>query len=283
VQRTVVITGAAHGIGRAVAEACAARGDALHLLDLDAERLEQVATALGAAGSAVLDVADPDAVEAAAHTAQQTHGRLDLVVHAAGVSAGGLALRTSAADHRWVLEVNLLGSIAVATSFARLLVAQPTGGQLVLTGSEHSLGVPHLRAASYTASKHGVLGFADVLRRELPDTVGVSVLCPGLVATDLWEAGTRRPNRYGGPVAPGPAGSSVMDAGMPAAEVAAAVLAGAERRDFLILTHGHVGAYAEARFRDVEAAVAAQVPDRDDRYEVTAVIERLRGQGTPGA
>lgn len=173
------------------------------------------------------------------------------------------------------MDVNLLGSIHAAQSFGRRLVAQETPSRLVLVGSEHSLGVPHLYSAVYTATKHAVLGYADVLRRELPSHVGLTVLCPGLVATDLWRSEGRRGSAYGGPREVGESAGAVMAQGMSAGAVAERLLAGVEMGEFLVVTHGHAVGFAEERWDMVRKAFARQAPDRDDRYALGRLVPRM--------
>jgi NAD(P)-dependent dehydrogenase (short-subunit alcohol dehydrogenase family) len=217
-----------------------------------------------------------DDVERVAQESVAALGGVDLVFHAAGVSAGAPALQATVADQRWVIDVNVLGTIFVAGSFGRIMAAQTTPSWLVLTGSEHSLGVPHLNAAAYTASKHAVLGYADVLRHELPAHVGVSVLCPGLVATGLWRATEHRTQAYGGSAPARAASAAMMAQGMPVAEVAQALLRGVAAQEFLIVTHGHARRYARDRWETIDAAFERQAPGiDDDTYEVGAVIKRL--------
>lgn len=259
----VVVTGAASGIGRAVAQACLARGDRVLGIDLDGVDLR-------------CDVSDPAQVEAAARAAFDTLGSVDLVVHAAGVSVSGRALKATADDVRFVIDVNLLGTIYVAQSFAGRMAAQPGKSCLALVGSEHSLGVPHLFSAAYTASKHAVLGYADVLRRELPEHVQVTVLCPGLVATDLWRSPERRGPQHGGPQEVAPDAGALMTRGMPAAEVAERLLAGVEAGEFLVVTHGHARAFADERHRLISEAFDRQAPAvDDDRYALGRLVPSL--------
>ena len=272
--RGVVVTGGANGIGRATAEACIALGDRVLLLDLDGGKAAAVSDEIGGADGFECDVADPDAVLASARRAQAVLGTIHLVVHAAGViGPPRSAVRTSVADQRWVLDVNVIGTIAVAGAFGSLLVDQDVPGHMVFVGSEHSLGVPHVGSAAYTASKHAVLGYADVLRRELPDHVHVSVVCPGIVATSLWRSSERRQAAYGGAQPPPANGATMMQRGMSADQVAQAILRGVDAKEFLIVTHGHVLGLAEERFENVRQAFARQMPDGDDgRYDLARMM-----------
>jgi NAD(P)-dependent dehydrogenase (short-subunit alcohol dehydrogenase family) len=81
------------------------------------------------------------------------------------------------------------------------MAASEDPGWLLVTASEHSVGVPHPGNGAYTISKHAVLGLADVLRSELPSQIGISALIPGLVATGLSRSGIHRPIAFGGPAA----------------------------------------------------------------------------------
>ena len=272
----VVVTGAASGIGRGIAEAAVQRGDRVVLVDLDGAAAAAVAEDSGAVESLACDVTDPEAVGTAVDRTWTALGGLDLVVHAAGVSVGGPVLDATPADLRFVTDVNVLGTFYVAQAFARRLVDQPSPSRIVLVGSEHSLGVPHLYSAAYTASKHAVLGYADVLRRELPEHVGVSVLCPGLVATDLWRSDERRGAAYGGPRQVRASMGRVMESGMPVSEIAAAVLRGVDEDEFLIVTHGHARRHARERFEQIDAAFDRQAPDEaDDRYDIRRIVPRM--------
>jgi NAD(P)-dependent dehydrogenase (short-subunit alcohol dehydrogenase family) len=252
----VIVTGAGSGIGRALALEAAGRGaTTLALVDLDREAAAAVAQSLGDEVTAVAygcDVADIDAVEDLADRVVKDLGQPTLVCANAGVSppTSGL-LDTDPAVLRWVLEVNVLGTWATLRSFGRRLVVGTTPGWLLVTGSEHSLGVPFLGQGAYTASKHAVMAMADVLHGELPQHVGLSILVPGLVASNLWRGLERRPARFGGE---GPADEMarvVIDRGMAADQVAVAAFDGIERRSFVIATHNHARRYAEERYADV--------------------------------
>jgi NAD(P)-dependent dehydrogenase (short-subunit alcohol dehydrogenase family) len=251
-----VVTGAGTGIGRALAHEAVRRGaTSVALVDIDVFAAGAVARELDPAARAAVyecDVSDIDAVDAVAERVDAELGRPSLVCANAGISppACGL-LDADPTDLRWVLDVNVVGTWATLRSFGRRLVTGTEPAWLLVVGSEHSLGVPFVGQGGYTASKHAVLALADVLRRELPDHLGVSVLVPGLVASDLWRGYERRPARFGGA---GPADEMarvVIDRGMAADQVAVAAFDGIERRSFVIATHNHARRYAEERYADV--------------------------------
>jgi len=223
------------------------------------------------------DVADPDSVAEAAEAAMAHLGDVSFVMHAAGVVlSGDTSLGTPLQHQRWVFDVNVMGTIHVLATFVPRLVAQSLTSTIVVTGSENSLGTPHIRAAAYTASKQAVLGYADVVRRELPEHVRLKVLCPGIVATDLWRSSERRQGAYGG-AAPAQVGAGAgMALGMPPEDVAAAVMRGLELDDFLIMSHDHVRELARERYELIIGAVDRQVPDLGGRYALSRIAELRR-------
>ena len=126
-----------------------------------------------------------------------------------------------------------------------------------------------------------MLAISDVLRAELPEHVGVSIFCPGWVATSIWRSSERRPEHLGGPQEANPAGGKMSaEHAMPAAEAADIVLQQIRERRFYLLTHPHAIDYARKRWEDVEAAFAEQAPryEGDDRYDVTKAIARIRAE-----
>ena len=181
-----VITGAASGIGAALADELARRGYRLALMDQDGPRLKTVAGRWGAA-SWVVDIRDATALQAVADEIDRTLGVPELLFVNAGVAAVGPACSIPLRDARYVIDVNLMGSLHTVQAFVPSMVREGSG-QVVFTGSMASLvGTPSM--AVYSASKHALLGLAESLRVELVDSgVGVTVLCPGRVDTGLHGA-----------------------------------------------------------------------------------------------
>ncbi len=188
----VVVTGAATGVGRALAREAAARGADVVALDIGdtAETVELIAAAGGRARGARADVRDPAAMRAVADEICGQDSRVDLVCANAGVGAGGTVDSIASDDFRALLEVNVLGVFHTAQAFLPALRRSRSAGRdaaVLVTGSEHSLGVPpHVPAmTAYTTSKHALLGLAAAMRRDLAgDGIGVSLLCPGYVRTE---------------------------------------------------------------------------------------------------
>ena len=279
--KVAVITGAGSGIGAAIARAMGEESAHVVVADIDRTAAEQTARAVAAAGvrtiAVTCDVGDRAAVEQLADAAWEEFGRVDVLVNNAGVfPPAAPAIDIEEQNARWVLEINVLGVWHGCSVFGKRFIEQGSEAHIMNTGSENSLGIPHVGAAMYTASKHAVLGLSDVLRRELPGFIGVSVLCPGMVATQLARSGLRRPERFGAPFEPGRLGPQP---GMDAAEVARRAVEGIRRGDFYVVTHPPVVELAQERWSEVSAAFAAQAPrfDGDEELDTRAFIRHMQG------
>lgn len=271
-----VVTGAASGIGKALAEHLHGAGARLVLADIDFPKVKALAADLGGATALRCDVSDHASVEALAKAAQTALGGIDLVFANAGTIINGPLIKSTPEEFDWLMGVNLRGAWSSLTVFARLLLEQAQGGKICVTASEHSLGPQHSGAGIYTASKQAVLALAEVLRAELPAKVGISVFCPGLVSTGLADAA--RPDHLRQPREHQLALSRAVQAqGMSAAEAAEAAIAGTCRGDFLIVTHPNALAAAQKRNAEIEAAFAAQAPADGDvaRYDVNRIVAEL--------
>jgi NAD(P)-dependent dehydrogenase (short-subunit alcohol dehydrogenase family) len=190
--RRVLITGAASGIGRATAVAAAAEGATLVLTDRDEGRLGSAVAQIEAAGgdvgyAAPADVADIDQVRAFAAAVDAAAGTMDVVMNVAGVSAWGTVTNLEHRHWRTMVDVNLMGPIHVIECFVPAMIAARRGGHLVNVSSAAGLiGMPW--HAAYSASKFGLRGVSEVLRFDLRrHGIGVSLVCPGGVATPLTE------------------------------------------------------------------------------------------------
>lgn len=219
-----VVTGAASGIGLAIARALQKRGALLSLWDQNAQGLAAAATQLNAVHSLTLDVTDVHAVQAGVAEAVDKLGAIHGVIHAAGILRTGLFEDVLLEIHRRILEVNLLGTFAVAHTTVPHLKA--TRGSLVLFGSAAAFyGSPEY--SSYGATKAAILNLAQTLRIEFAASqVHVGVVNPLFVSTPMFNA---------------PHGQSRLSASKsPFAhvytveQVAEAVVRGIERRQFMI-------------------------------------------------
>jgi len=183
--RVAVITGASSGIGAAAARALAAHGLQLALLARRADRIQALAAELGDDAIAIAaDVTDRDSIVAAAERVESELGGADVLVNNAGVML--LAPFTSAqrAEHRQMVEVNLMGAITATEVFLDQL--RDGGGDLVNISSVAGRTARPGNAV-YAATKWGINGFSEALRQELQPDVRVTVIEPGAVATELTD------------------------------------------------------------------------------------------------
>ncbi|MCC2655272.1 MAG: short chain dehydrogenase [Panacagrimonas sp.] len=185
-----LVTGAASGIGRAVAIAAAAEGAALFLTDIDAGALQGVADQIRASGGDVriaqaFDITDVAAVERFACDVHEAHGSLDVVMNIAGIAIWGSI--SALGDEHWrrCIDVNLMGPIHVLRCFVPPMIEAKRGGHVVNVSSAAGLfGLPW--HAAYSASKFGLRGLSEVLRFDLRRyRIGVTLVCPGAVDTGL--------------------------------------------------------------------------------------------------
>ncbi|MGC5030980.1 SDR family NAD(P)-dependent oxidoreductase [Micromonospora sp. DT229] len=185
---TAVVTGAAGGIGAALARGLARRGSDLVLLDRDPEGLEALAAELRAAGRTVhthqVDLADAQATAAVAEQIRARHPRLRLLVNNAGVALGGRFDEVTFDEFNWVVEVNFRAVAQLTHALLPTLKAEP-GAHLVAVSSLFGLIAPAGQVA-YSASKFAVRGFTEALRHELAaDGIGVTCVHPGGVRTRI--------------------------------------------------------------------------------------------------
>ncbi len=193
--KVVVVTGAGSGIGRAIARTFARDRDATIIVaDIDDIAARETVASIGAAGGTAhahhLDVASATEWEQFASTVCSHHGVPDLLVNNAGIAVGGSFLDHSADDWQRQLDVNLLGVIHGCRTFAAPMVERGEGGHIVNIASAAAYApVPVLPA--YCVSKAGVKMLSECLRSELaPHRIGVSVICPGFVNTNIGHHGT---------------------------------------------------------------------------------------------
>ena len=275
--RSALVAGGASGIGEALVRKLVECECKVVVADYDLAAAQSLADELGDSVYAVqFDAADTASIEQMAEKAWQQLGGVDLVFANAGVSAGAPLLEATVEQFDWQFNVNVRGVWATTKAFANRMIADNRPGHIVMTGSEHSLGVQHAGIGVYTGTKHAVLGIADILRSELPDNVAVSVLCPGIVATKLYDA-----DRYGvvdkAPEEMKVLGSMVMSKGKSAAEIADRTMAGIEAGDFLIVTHPNSFAAAEKRFEEIKQAFEGQAPytAESKQYEMDAIVAQV--------
>lgn len=237
--RTALVTGAASGIGAALAEQLADRGAHLLLVDIDGAGLERVAKAAARPGLTVrtetLDLADRAAVEAFAAARLAAGEPLHLLFNNAGVALGGTFERVSEADFDWLMEINFHAPVRLIRALLPLL-ERSAPAQIVNTSSIFGIVSPPGQTA-YSAAKFALRGFSNALRHELEAAgsgVGVTVVHPGGVATEIAERARMPADASNREVSEGRDRARRLLV-MPPTEAARIVLRGVERRKPRIL------------------------------------------------
>ncbi|MBO4225280.1 SDR family oxidoreductase [Bradyrhizobium neotropicale] len=186
--RTAFITGGANGIGLGIARSLARAGAKLALVDLDADALKRARAELGGVAevfTAVLDVRDRAAYARVADEAEAKLGPVSILVNNAGVAGGAPADRLTYELWDWGMGINLNGVINGVQTFLPRIVARGAGGHIVNTASGAGL-VARTGGVLYCTAKFAVVGMSEALGVELePQGIGVTVVCPGPVATDI--------------------------------------------------------------------------------------------------
>ncbi|MDT5027694.1 MAG: hypothetical protein QOE61_4120 [Micromonosporaceae bacterium] len=247
--KVAVITGAASGIGFALAKVFAAEGMRVVLADVDATRLTSAADALAATGAdcigEVVDVSDPAAVERLADRTVEHFGGVHVICNNAGVSALGCQWELSLDDWNWVLDVCLGGVVNGIRSFVPRMLASGEPGHVVNTASMAGvLTSPFV--GPYAAAKHAVVGISKGLRAELAGTpIGVTVVCPGMVNTPVADRMGDHIHETGHHA--GDDALAMLDlmqtglrTGMPPEAAAAAILAAVKANRLWVLPNGGV-------------------------------------------
>ena len=188
-----VLTGAASGIGAALAMALARRGMHLALVDINAAGLEATAAQARAAGVTVsthaMDVSDHAAVAALPAAVLAQHGRVTVLVNNAGVALGGMFEQVAAEDFDWLMSINFGATVRLTRAFLPVLAREPAA-QLVNVSSIFGIIAPPGQTA-YVASKFAVRGFSESLRHELEmngSPIAVTIVHPGGVRTAISES-----------------------------------------------------------------------------------------------
>lgn len=265
--KVAVVTGAASGIGRALAGKSAQEGMKVVLADIEESALKQAEEELKARGAQVLavrtDVSQATEVESLAQLAFATYGAVHLLFNNAGVSAGTTVWESSLADWQWVLGVNLWGVIYGLHSFVPRMLAQDTQGHIVNTASAAGL-MSSTGAGIYKVSKHGVVTLSETLALELAARgakLKASVLCPEWVNTRILDAERNRPQALQNVPAEqrmSPEMAAMVEvarqlvqAGLAPSQVAEMVFDAIRQEKFYIFTHPTTKQLVQLRMEDV--------------------------------
>jgi NAD(P)-dependent dehydrogenase (short-subunit alcohol dehydrogenase family) len=270
-EKVAVVTGAASGIGRALAEKCAQEGMKVVLADVEERALWQAEEELQISGAQVLavrtDVSQADEVEALAKITFETYGAVHLLFNNAGVGGGTTVWESSLADWQWVLGVNLWGVIHGMHFFVPRMLAQDSEGHIVNTASSAGL-ITSSGLGMYKVSKHGVVTLSETLACELAARgarLRASVLCPEWVNTRIMDAERNRPQALQNApeeqhTSPETAAMAEMviqvmrqlaQAGLPPSQVAEMVFDAIRQEKFYIFTHPTTKQGVQVRMEDI--------------------------------
>jgi NAD(P)-dependent dehydrogenase (short-subunit alcohol dehydrogenase family) len=262
--KVAVITGAASGIGRALADRCVQEGMKAVLADVELESLTKTEAIMKASGATVLavrtDVSQAREVEALAQKTLAAFGAVHLLFNNAGVAMEAAIWESTIAEWEWVMGVNLWSVIHGMRVFVPLMLAQDTECHIVNTASMAGL-ISGPGLGVYKVTKHGVVTLSETLYHELAERgakVKVSVLCPGIVNTRIMESARNRPGRLPTSEALGPASEArweglrhLVPAGMPPVQVADAVFEALRKDQFYIFTHPEGKVAVRTRMEDI--------------------------------
>jgi NAD(P)-dependent dehydrogenase (short-subunit alcohol dehydrogenase family) len=280
--KVAVVTGAASGIGRALASAFAARGMRVVLADVEVAPLEEATHELVRGGARAIavptDVALGEQVEALAIAADRAFGAVHVVCNNAGVSVSGLSWTHTTADWEWVLGVNLWGVIHGVRAFVPRLLGQGTEGHVVNTASIAGL-ISGPGMAVYDVTKHGVVALSESLYHELAllgAPIGVSVLCPAWVNTRIMDSARNRPAALAATAPPVPGreqrertARGLLASAVAPERVAACVIEAVVANRFWVLPHPEWKASVRVRLEDV----------LEERNPSPAAVEGLTNPG----
>ena len=274
--KTAFITGAASGIGLALARTFLDRGMNVMMADVEQAALDAAAHGLSNYGDRVArircDVAIGEELADAAARTFATFGNVHVLCNNAGVSRGGLVEEITLSDWEWVIDVNLYGMIHGLRVFLPHMKQHGEPGHIVNTSSMSGL-TPKALAGPYGATKFAIVGLSHVLAQELAGSkIGVSVLCPGWTRTNMPDNGRNRPARFGGPydfrtdpvlAARNREYVEGSRSGLDPLDLAALVMRAIEEEEFYIVTQPSRRSDVQARYDELMTAfdaVASRLP-----------------------
>jgi NAD(P)-dependent dehydrogenase (short-subunit alcohol dehydrogenase family) len=266
--KTAFITGAASGIGFAMARAFGREGANIVAADIDGDGARSAAEHLHGdqikAIGVQCDVSERGAIERAALETIAAFGKVHVVCNNAGVAVGGPLGTIGARDWDWIIDANLKSVIYGVETFYPLIRSHGEGGHIVNTASMAGMISPP-GMEPYSATKFAVVAMSEGWAMQLqPLGIGVSVLCPGFVRTRIHESGRARPERFGGQgeVDPG-VGATLREAaenvlhGIDPEIVGARVIEAVKAGELHIFTHPAMRDFVEARFQTIRSAFDA--------------------------
>lgn len=276
--KVAFVTGAASGIGFAITTALAQSGVKVMMCDIEAEPLDKAVAKLRETNAdvegVVADVSLKEQLQAAADATIERFGKVHILVNNAGVGGGGGYDTWSQSGWDWTMAVNVMGVVYGVEIFGPLIEGHGEGGHIVSTASV--AGLMAQSSAPYFASKYSVVALSEGLRVEFAERgIGVSVLCPGIIKTQILESGRNLQDRFGGDVNelfnPDDAENEAalefrarLEAGIDPLYVGELVREGIEKNWDYIVTDMEFQPIIEERFKAIMAAYD-RIKDREPR------------------
>lgn len=262
--KVAVISGGTSGIGLGIARELAKEGVKLVLVGMNPDKAQAAAEQLRSDGADVIatacDVTQADQINALVELAYDTCGQVDILINNAGVGQVGLLHEIEERDWDWIIDVNLKSIFLMSRAFITRFLERGDKALILNTGSETCFGLPGTSLGSmypYVASKHGMLGLTEMMKRDYADQgIDVRILCPGPVATEIWDADRSRQAKYGEHVASNPKlGEILHELGMDPDEVGRMTVEGIKNGDYYIITHSNIRELIDKRHREASAAM----------------------------
>jgi NAD(P)-dependent dehydrogenase (short-subunit alcohol dehydrogenase family) len=276
--KVAFITGGGSGVGLGMAKAFVAAGMRVAIADARADHLEQALAELGDAVHPIrLDVTDREGFARAADETERVLGNVHVLCNNAGVNLFNDISEATYQDWDWVLGVNLGGVVNGVVTFVPRIKAHGEGGHVVNTASMGAL-IAGPGAGIYTTAKFAVHGLSDALRWSLlPHGIGVSMVCPGLVKSKIYESDVNRPAALSTDVTPADQEfmrilPGVHEAGMPPEEIGEKVLHAIQGNDFYVCTHPE----HRDELREIFDGILAAFPDEPAPADRLAFEETRR-------
>jgi NAD(P)-dependent dehydrogenase (short-subunit alcohol dehydrogenase family) len=278
--KVAFITGGGSGVGLGMAKSFVGAGMRVAIADAREDHLEDATAQLGDAAHPVhLDVTDRDALARAADETERAVGPVDVLCNNAGINLFNDIADATYQDWDWVLGVNLGGVVNGVVTFVPRMKARGEGGHVVNTASMGSF-IAGPGAGIYTTAKFAIHGLSDSLRYSLrPHGIGVSMVCPGLVKSKIYESDRLRPAELSTDTTPADQEfmrilPSVHEHGMEPEEIGGKVLRAIRRNDFYVFTHPD----HKEELRELFDEILVAFPDEEAPAERLA-FEQTRREG----
>jgi NAD(P)-dependent dehydrogenase (short-subunit alcohol dehydrogenase family) len=270
--KTAFVTGGASGIGYGMARAFGGEGMNVVIADINLAAAKAAADRLAAeqikAVPVKVDVTERASMKSAALEAIAAFGKIHVLCNNAGVGVGAAFGAMPESDWDWVIDVNLKGVVYGAETFVPLIKSHGEGGHIVNTASLAGMfTAPGMEA--YSATKFAVVAMSEGWAMQLaPQGIGVSVLCPGVVATNIYACGDSKQDKYGGKADAIIGSKEMIQAGIDPSIVGQRVVEAVKANELYIITHPNFRDIVERRLDGIRAAF-----DSADRSEALKQVK----------